>query len=141
MDIKSKVPLWSDDYMTGISEIDFQHQYFLGLIARVEKRFIAGMDSYLTSRHFNEILEYASFHFTSEENIMLLYNYPEIKLHQEQHKDLLEEIATFLCYYNNGKKTADEIIEMLVKWFLEHTIKEDSKFSNFFKSLNLSIDI
>jgi len=139
MENKSLVPRWSKKYNINIPEIDFQHQYFLKLIQRLEKRFEIGMSSHLTYRHFNEILAYADFHFQSEENIMILYNYPDILIHQEQHKELLDEIGTTLYYYKLGKKSTAEIIQMLVHWFLDHTVEKDSKFGEFIVEQKIQI--
>ncbi|MDP2162078.1 MAG: bacteriohemerythrin [Flavobacterium sp.] len=140
MDNEFKVPKWNNKFLIGVPDVDLQHQYFLKLIIRLEKRFNVGMDSHLTYRHFNEILKYADFHFQSEENLMLLYNYPEFDLHHKLHIELLDEVGTSLNYYNLGRKDASEIIEMLVNWFLNHTIEVDAKFGNFVKKLNLPID-
>jgi len=135
----SLVPKWSEKYIINVSEIDFQHQYFLKLIARIEKKFEAGMSSHLTHRHFNEILAYADFHFKSEENLMLLYNYPEVNTQQELHKELMDEIGTTLYYYKLEKKSATEIIQMMVKWFLDHTVEEDAKFGKFVEEQKIQI--
>jgi hemerythrin len=139
MSSESNVPKWSDKYMIGIPDVDFQHQYFLRLIQRLEKRFESGMDSHITLRHFNEILKYADFHFQSEENLMLMYNYPGYQTHHNLHIDLLDEIGTTIYYFQLEKKNATEVIEMLVKWFLDHTVEEDIKFGDFMKDSNMVI--
>jgi hemerythrin len=97
------------------------------------------MSKYLITRHINEILKYADFHFQSEENIMLLYDYPESKSHQELHKDLLDEVGSTLYYFEKGEKSISQITEILISWFLEHTTKEDIKFGEYINKKGVSI--
>lgn len=134
MHIEANSIKWIHEYDVGVIEIDFQHRYFLKLIQRVEKLFQQGMDDYMATRHFNEILAYASFHFQSEENLMMLSEYPGLQEHRELHKDLLEEIGTTIYYFHLKKKTWQEVIDMMVDWFIKHTVKEDSKFGHFHKT-------
>lgn len=129
---------WKKSYNTGNEEIDFQHQYFLKLIHRIAELFQSQLSDYILSRHINEILKYAEFHFQSEENIMQLADYPDTDDHAELHKDLLDEIGTVLYYYRNGKRPVENVIEKLYNWFLNHTIYEDSKFGDFQKKQSIN---
>lgn len=125
---------WKSEYSIGIEEIDFQHKYFLKLINRLSIKAKEDLSAFLISRHVNEIIKYADFHFQSEENLMLLTEYPDFDEHYNLHKDLLDEIAVFLYGFNKGNKTFDELINFLMKWFIDHTIEQDQKFAKYYNN-------
>jgi len=134
MEQKNIIPDWKKKYNIGLELIDHQHQYFLNLISRLSELLETDLSDYLITRLVNEILKYADFHFQSEENLMLIEEYPEFEKHKELHKDLIEEIGTFLYYFSKQEKQADELIGFLVKWFIDHTVEEDSKLGDYIKS-------
>jgi len=133
MKLEAVVPDWNKKYNIGIELVDLQHQYFLNLIKRLSKYLDHDLSKYMITRIINEILKYADFHFQSEENLMLIENYPEYEKHEELHKDLIEDIGTFLNYYSKGEKQPAELIEFLLKWFIDHTLEEDKKFGDYIR--------
>lgn len=133
MQQKNLIPEWKMKYNIGIELVDLQHQYFLNLIKRLSSLLNKDLSDHMITRLINEILKYAEFHFQSEENLMLIEEYPEFDKHTELHKDLIEEIGTFLYYYSHGEKQAEELIEFLTEWFMHHTVEEDLKFGDYLK--------
>ena len=84
---------WNSDYLTGIDEIDLQHQYFAKLINRIEAKItsIALADSH--SPLLTELVYYARFHFLSEENIMAEAGYPALDDHKGLHSELIQRLV------------------------------------------------
>lgn len=129
----SNIPEWKVKYEIGIPDVDFQHKYFLELIKRFYERINEGMAEELTINHINEIILYTQFHFCSEENIMKLYGYPNIESHRKMHIEILQNLSDKISLYELKEISLDEIMSFLVHWFLNHTINEDIKLSQFIK--------
>lgn len=122
-------PNWNKKYELGVPDIDFQHKYFLELIHRFVVKTNEGMDDKMLVRHFNEIVKYAHFHFYSEENIMMLNNYPDLEIHHEQHMVLIDQLSSRINYFETGKYSIGDISRFMIDWFIEHTVQEDKKFA------------
>ena len=69
----------SGDHKIGIEEVDLQHQYFLDLIKRLSVILNSNVSAHLDTRLINEIIKYAEFHFQSEENLMVINDYPDLE--------------------------------------------------------------
>ncbi|MBI9100524.1 MAG: hemerythrin family protein, partial [Spirochaetaceae bacterium] len=87
----------------------------------------------LLSNYIEEILLYARFHFCSEENLMVLNNYPRSESHKELHNELIRALADMISMYRINKIERDDILSFLVEWFVEHTTKEDMKMAEYLK--------
>jgi hemerythrin len=133
------IPHWEEKYLIQIPEVDHQHQYFLQLVHRFNNRCNLRMEHNLLSRHLNEIIKYAQFHFFSEENLMLLYGYPGYKQHHEMHDEIIDRLATKANLYNFNEHSLEELVDFMVEWFLYHTIEEDSKISNYLNQKNIKL--
>jgi hemerythrin len=49
----------------------------------------------IIARKIDDVLVYTRFHFEYEERIMDQYGYPELKLHMERHKELINDVLKF----------------------------------------------
>lgn len=120
---------WKDWFAVGHDTIDLEHKTFFSLINKAndyvkENR---GEDDLL--RIFDEILKYADFHFTSEENVMLECDYPYRQEHHEEHRRLMITLRQDITSFEGGNKPAQDIVRFLYHWLLDHTITEDLKIS------------
>ena len=127
------IPHWNNKYNTGIEEIDYQHRYFLELINRFNTRVNNGLDEPMVHRHLTELLKYAQFHFYSEENLMMLNQFPLIEEHVELHLDLIDKLSVMLMNFEIGRASLSEILEFLIEWFIDHTVKEDTKLAAYIR--------
>ena len=119
---------WESDFETGNEYVDGQHRYFVNLINRIRKSFRESNDIVYKEKLIIELKKYADFHFTSEENIAISLNLPEVMSeHHQRHLELLEEFNHHAEDLNKGLKTVDEFLGFLTDWLIGHTIYEDQK--------------
>ncbi len=76
-------------------------------------------------RLLSELLKYADFHFESEENLMLLVKYPQLRQQQIEHQDLLRTAGELTAAFEAGDKSMESLLQFFVEWFLTHTQKAD----------------
>jgi hemerythrin len=120
---------WKDEYSIGIEEIDKQHMDFVKLINRFVVLFESGAHLRLQDRILLELHKYAEYHFVSEENLMIIYKYPEITSHEQEHKVLLKTFQNKVSGLREGSVNGTDLIKYLSNWFLQHTQEEDRRFA------------
>ncbi len=76
--------------------------------------------------------EYTVFHFSTEEQYMIQYNYPEYLEHKVEHVRFVQRVLDFENRYKNGKLILTlEITNFIKKWVANHIITTDKKYSDF----------
>ncbi len=122
---------WRPDYLTGIEEIDLQHQYFAKLINRIEAKITAPGTTRTLGPLLTELTYYARFHFLSEENMMAESGYPDLEEHKQLHFDLIERLCNSIHMLEEEIVKPAHIVDMLGSWFIDHTLVEDRKYAHF----------
>lgn len=123
--------IWKDEYCIGIEEIDKQHMDFVKLINRFMVLYDSGGHIKLQDRLLLEILRYAEYHFVSEENIMIFYNYYDISIQQKEHVALVRTLKSKISGLKEGSVNGNHLIQFLIKWFMHHTQEEDRKIAQY----------
>lgn len=124
---------WSNKFLLGIERIDAEHQIFADLINMFARKIDSGADRLSLARTLREIHKYAEFHFISEENMMLEWNYPELAAHAAIHKELLETLWKITINFSAEEIEPEELLDFLVDWFINHTAIEDQRISAYVK--------
>ncbi|HOW56478.1 MAG TPA: bacteriohemerythrin [Smithellaceae bacterium] len=125
--------IWKEEFLTGVEEIDRQHQEFVKLINRLNIIQGYGDKGNYALRLMDEVGKYAEYHFASEENIMYLTEHPHLDDQQKMHKALILKYRQWTESYKNHKAEIEDIIRFLEGWFTEHTINQDKKIGVFVK--------
>jgi len=126
---------WKARYEVGHRRIDLEHRAFLDIIQTVDAEVRGNGDRNRILRLLNELRAYAHFHFISEENIMADYAYPDRFHHAELHRHLLEQLHICVLGFEVGQEPAEDLLDFLVDWFVNHTTTEDVKIARFMRSL------
>ncbi len=125
-----KILEWDEKkYGTGIELIDSQHKELLKIATKIANCEFQNHD--ILGELIDDLLKYAEYHFTAEEDYMKSINYPEYEKHVNLHKYYIEKII-------KKKNTPDylkqaEIRELFVficGWIVAHIAKEDKKLKN-----------
>jgi len=125
--------VWKAEYDTGVEHIDNQHRYFLNLIHWLWHRLLSAEDFLFKTRYIDEVMNYARFHFLSEENLMRDHGYPDVAHHEQLHGNLLKELNYKVSQLEFGDIDSREFVRFLKDWFLGHTAEEDRKIGLFVK--------
>ncbi|MBE9490988.1 MAG: hemerythrin family protein [Bacteroidetes bacterium] len=122
---------WEKKYEIGHERIDFEHQIFVDLIAKIDDAVKNEKDKKYIERLLNEFQAYATFHFISEENIMYSINYPDFEIHKKHHNELLDKYNQKLMEIDLNEQKVEDLIVFLKDWFVNHTLNEDKKIAIF----------
>lgn len=116
---------WKKEYSVGVFEIDAEHKIFLKTIKKIHNAFESGMNGDMLIRLLEELYKYADFHFTSEENVMLLNEYPDYESHKKLHDELIQTLSNTINFFDVDEIDKTRLIEFLIQWFKEHTTSID----------------
>ena len=122
---------WNKKYAIGHDRIDFEHQIFVDLIAKIDDASKVEKNEHYIGRLLEELLAYTKFHFISEENIMYSISYPDYEVHKRHHRELLEQYNRKMIEIELGEQIIEDFIVFLKAWFVSHTLTEDKKIASF----------
>ena len=80
-----------------------------------------------------ELHKYADFHFTSEENVMLMNGYPDYEKHKKQHDELIQTLANTINFLDVKRIDKNQLIDFLTHWFVDHTTLVDLELGKFLR--------
>ncbi len=130
---------WKDEYSTGIGSIDNQHKQLLEIGARIFD--LAETDNGYD--RYDEIMEvlgelknYTEYHFGYEEKLMESYGYERFENQKFQHFFVIKKIEKFLKndIDEKQKETILGLAEFISDWIINHILKEDMMYRDFFLS-------
>ena len=120
---------WKPDYSIGIPEVDHEHQ---ALIDEINNTILECSDksnskSSLLDR-LGELHSQIAAHFALEENIMATRNYDELKIHKDDHEQLLDDIRDLMDELESSDSVdLERFSQRLSNWFLGHFGTHDAR--------------
>jgi hemerythrin len=126
---------WSDEYLVGHEQIDYQHQRLFDMINQLyqEKDQTPDM-SMLVEIFLEQLIQYTDFHFSIEEQYMREIKYADYDGHKKIHDHLRGKVIDLKNAFMAGRaKLDDSVFEFLRDWLVEHIGKKDKALA---KSLN-----
>lgn len=135
--------VWKKEFELGIPSIDEQHKSLLEIGNRINDLLMAhedGDDDY--EDIFNVIEElktYTIYHFNTEEDLFVKYDYPDYDSHKKEHDDFIEyvESVDFGAINESQKQFLKELLGKIVQWVFNHILTTDYLYKNHMIKLGL----
>ncbi len=83
---------WSDQYLTGLPEIDDQHRRLFEAINRLDQAFRTGDPEQEARQSLAFLIQYTVEHFEQEEAYMQAIGYPLLDFHKKEHSGLVTQL-------------------------------------------------
>ena len=129
---------WEDKFSVGISLIDEEHKKLIGILNKAIFAKEHNSNTEETKEVLGEMLEYSQKHFSTEEAYMIKFKFPEYQFHKNEHLDFTNKtIATFNKAIKGDCDVANEILEFLKQWLVNHIQSIDRKYIDCFKKNGL----
>lgn len=124
---------WSEELLTHIEEIDRQHKTLFDCLERLENAH-NGKERW-SVLHFAiiEMKNFVAVHFSVEEALLRLFDYPLLAPHAAEHR-LFEHNLAEIEKKSLGHDVSHEMIALLRHWLVEHIGKTDHQYVPFLKS-------
>jgi len=126
---------WREEYATGISGVDYEHQELIALINSTYEILDNSPDKTNIINCLGDIYGRISSHFALEERWMEQHNYDDYKPHRDDHERLLDDIGDITDDVESSNKlNTEQLREKLDNWFLVHFKTHDARLHKFEKS-------
>ncbi len=118
-----------------IAIIDQQHERFIGYINDTRDALERGDSKEEFLHILNQLMDYVLVHFSTEEQLMREFGYPELKAHRENHNRTTDELFAFdMRLMADDPKAATEFLDFLTDWLRNHISVVDRELANWLKS-------
>ena len=139
---------WDDGFSVNVVEIDRHHQHLFGLINELHEAIersnrLATLESVLREQEtvaaaIKKLIDYASYHFTTEEAYMRRWAYPEHSQHHDEHRQFIENVQAFKQAFDRKKtRLSLDIAEFAKSWWRSHILGTDKKCGAFLNEQGL----
>ena len=128
---KDRDIVWSDDFLIGIDEIDYEHRRLVEDINGLHRQLLDEASPRRIERTLGTIHARMQAHFALEEHIMLAHSYPHYPEHKAEHERLLDEYTELMTTFKKEPNRGDrEAIEgKLRQWIVGHIATSDRQMS------------
>lgn len=124
---------WSDELTVGVKKFDEEHQELVSFINQLHAGILAGDASSKIYSVLEGLIDYTEIHFSHEEDLMILKNYPDFEAHKKEHEILVKSVLEFKKKLDEGKEIFSlELMSFLKDWLVKHINITDKKYSEFF---------
>jgi hemerythrin-like metal-binding protein len=135
---------WQNSYSVGVKLIDEQHMELIRLTNKLFYNCMAGLErgnsAFIDTIH--EAVDYAGYHFGTEEKVMERINYPDYTRHKQEHIDFVKQVCVKVDDFASGKMHAPiQFVYFLRDWVLHHIAVCDKKMGDYILALKRNGDL
>jgi len=136
---------WNENFDTGMPIIDEQHRKLVDLLNDLARNLALGEDTLELNRVFDELADYAVYHFQTEEAIWKKY-LPEDEMsgaHVKTHQSFVDEVLKLKNNLNglSSELVVDEIVSFLTHWLAFHILETDKHMAKIVMGLQQGMDL
>jgi hemerythrin len=126
---------WKEEYATGVSVVDAQHQCMFELINALHDAMREGQTKVIIGTVLDDLVAYTKVHFHDEEVLMEQYGFAGWRRHTKEHQAFASEIEDASQRYLLGRpiNTVD-LITRLKQWLTSHILGTDQEFGPFLRA-------
>ena len=117
---------WNETMSVGVDEIDAQHQQLIRLINEAYEA-MQMLDEQRMTNLIDKMQDYAVAHFSTEEEYMKKYGFPELESHKFQHVKFNDTVRDFREKLDS-KTNLSKIFVFLSRWLASHIMETDMQY-------------
>lgn len=129
---------WDDSYSTGIAKIDEQHKVLFEMLNRACENAECTGDEQKFRQLAADMMAYAFMHFSTEEEYMQAYDYPDRDKHITMHEDFKIAAMEYEFAAEQGKAEPTKLTEFLIDWLERHVQGDDKHLGDYLTERNAS---
>lgn len=126
---------WDNRYSVNIKEIDRQHQQLIAIINELHDAMVGKRSKDVLEDILENLVRYTQEHFSYEEHLMQMHEYPGLHEHKEKHGELRQKVLRLQSDRQTGKIVVSlEVMHFLRDWLAAHIQGTDKMYSDFLNS-------
>lgn len=132
--------VWKEEYLTGNKQIDYQHQAIFNtandlddVLKLTEKEMLSKEKLLIRIQvALDACVNYAHYHFRTEEQIMADLKYPEFAYHKLMHDKIREQLAKVeQRFETDGVAVTEDLFNFFIEWLIKHIEEVDTPLAAF----------
>ena len=131
--------VWSKRYSVKVKKLDEQHRRIAEQVNEINDRIKAREDSKDIVAGFTELIEFTKDHFETEERLMKKSDYPDLKKHRKEHKELVNLLRDVRKQFKREAESLGDFDYDVAKdwlaihsdWFSVHIVHSDKDLGAF----------
>ncbi len=133
--------LWKEELDLGINSIDEQHKKFFEIGNKIDELLMdceEGKEDYDEIYNvINELKDYTFYHFKTEEDLFIKYNYPDYEQHKMKHNEFKAYIESLdlETIHEDQTEFLKELLGKIIQWIFNHIVTTDSLYKDHFLKL------
>lgn len=128
--------LWDVSFELGIHEFDEHHKHLVDLLNMTYDGFTFDAEHSELEAVLDHLIDYATYHFATEEHWMEIHKYPQRSHHIEEHERFSQRVVEIQKDFHHGKTNLNlEVMQFLKNWLTEHILSTDAAYGDFAKGL------
>ncbi len=131
---------WSDSLSVGVELIDEQHKSLIQRLNDMSHAIESAQGPGEIAKTLDFLIDYALFHFSTEEKHMKANAYPAREDHIKKHGEFRDTLSNLEQEFKEEGATqilADSIDTFLINWLTHHISRVDVEFGAFLKKQNI----
>lgn len=118
---------WSDNYNTGIPDIDREHRGLFALINDLHGKVKAGSGEASLKSTIEALTDYVNYHFDREEILMKASDYEDLESHVAGHRKLQSQLEAYKQSFERSPEQFDmaDFMAFLSFWLKNHILQSD----------------
>lgn len=124
---------WSDKLSVGFKQIDNEHKKLLDLLNVLHGAIQGGAGQGLLGGVLDGLIQYASYHFTREEDLFQRSEYPAFETHRQQHQAFAAKVKKMYADFQTDAAAVPpgQVLEFLKNWLQHHIMEVDRAFATY----------
>ncbi len=124
--------IWNEAFSVGVKILDQQHQKILDELNKLYSTFDTTSEKEDLAIILNNLIDYASQHFSTEEGLLEKYKYHDLITQRSEHSLYQQKINGFMQRFEaEGHAVVLETIGFLADWWMGHIQGCDKEYSRF----------
>lgn len=121
---------WDDRYDIGVPDMNREHQRLIALMNQLHVHHESHAPRELLAKTVAALFDYTKTHFAHEEAYMAKIRYPELRVHQLVHRELLERLTEHKQSFEQTGVLSPTFFSFLKRWLAAHILGIDKKYAS-----------
>ena len=129
---------WDDKYGVNVKEIDKQHQEIFKITNKLLNSIADGTGNEIVGDILQNLTDYITTHFRTEEYYFDKFNYPKSYSHKEEHEAFVQKVSEFKKSFEKGRENLYlDVTNFILNWLMSHVLLSDKEYAKLFNEKGL----
>ncbi|HYH21745.1 MAG TPA: bacteriohemerythrin [Azospirillum sp.] len=125
---------WNEGFAIGHPEIDDQHRQLFEVYNAAVRMLAGGASAPEAATILTAIMDYADYHFATEQSAMASAGFPHLKAHIHEHDALRATVTALVSRIDGDPCLLSGLVGLLRVWIQGHILHSDAEFGLFLKA-------